>query len=35
MILPELDEQIKIADILSSIDKKIDKNNAINNNLAA
>ena len=35
IILPELDEQIKIADILSSIDKKIDKNNAINNNLAA
>ncbi len=34
IILPELDEQIKIADILSSIDKKIDKNNAINNNLA-
>ena len=33
IILPELDEQIKIADILSSIDKKIDKNNAINNNL--
>ena len=31
IILPELDEQIKIADILSSIDKKIDKNNAINN----
>ena len=33
IILPELDEQIKIADILSSIDKKIDKNNSINNNL--
>ena len=35
IILPELDEQIKIADILSNFDKKIDKNNEINNNLAA
>ena len=33
IILPELDEQIKIADILSGFDKKIDKNNEINNNL--
>ena len=33
IILPELDEQIKIADILSSLDEKIDKNNEINNNL--
>ena len=33
IILPELDEQIKIADILSSFDEKIDKNNEINNNL--
>ena len=35
IILPELDEQIKIADILSSLDEKIDKNNEINNNLSA
>ena len=33
IILPELDEQIKIADILSSLDEKIHKNNEINNNL--
>lgn len=33
IILPELDVQIKIADILSSFDKKIDKNSEINNNL--
>ena len=35
IILPELDEQIKIADILSSLDEKIHKNNEINNNLVA
>lgn len=35
IILPEFDEQVKIADILSSLDKKIDKNNEINKNLAA
>lgn len=33
IILPEFDEQVKIADILSSLDKKIDKNNEINKNL--
>ena len=33
IMLPEMDEQVKIADILSSIDEKIDKNNDINSNL--
>lgn len=32
---PELDVQKKIGSILSSIDKKIEENNKINNNLAA
>lgn len=32
---PELSVQKKIGDILSSIDKKIEENNKINNNLAA
>lgn len=35
ILLPDMDEQIKIADILSSIDEKIDNNNKINNNLVA
>ena len=35
IVLPPQDVQKKIGDILSSIDKKIDCNNEINNNLAA
>lgn len=33
--LPEIDIQVKIANLLSSIDEKINNNNKINNNLAA
>ena len=35
ILLPPLDEQKKIVDILEKIDRKIEDNNAINHNLAA
>ena len=34
ILLPKLDEQKRIADILSSIDDKIELNRRINDNLA-
>ena len=34
ILLPPLDEQKKIVDILEKIDRKIEVNNAINHNLA-
>lgn len=35
VICPEIEEQRKIADILSKIDDKIEENQKINENLAA